>query len=504
MPIPALKSEKTPNASVRVLMSLRSCGELNRKETMDGVEYMVVPAVAIVEGVLHPSNAPAPELALAAEFGKYPAGWNGRPVVVDHPENAEGDKVSANSPDVFESSVIGFLFNTRVEDKRLKTEAWVNAEKAKRLGGNSEIVVNKLDAGEMVEVSVGAYVSLDPHAGMFEGERYNGVWRDVVPDHLALLSPGKIGASSIADGAGAPRLNSLKACELNVSLLTGEADLKTLIAEPSVFSRVWTAMGSLFRSSQEISDADRRAAIQSALDVEDTEYYWNYVVAVFSDYFIYETGDGLFQRGYDISGDGTVSLGQEKIRVRPETSFVPVKTNEEVGLMPNDRKDLVDALITNKQFTEDDREWLLGLEDTQFEKIAKISEEATKKAVTPEPPKEPVKKEPAAAVKKEPEIKKPTTAEEFLESAPPEIRNVLQLGQRTLSEKRSSLIASIKTNKRNAYSDEDFETMGLEALEKLAKLASDVDYSALGGPGRTAERTDKAPEPPLVFEKKAS
>ena len=57
-----------------------------RTEKFAGRDYMVVPVVALVEGVIQGVNAANPELALASEFGKFPAGWNGRPVVMDHPE----------------------------------------------------------------------------------------------------------------------------------------------------------------------------------------------------------------------------------------------------------------------------------------------------------------------------------------------------------------------------------------------------------------------------------
>ena len=72
-----------------------------REETFQGKDFLVVPVIALVEGVHQASNAPAPELALASEFGKYPQGWDGRPVLLSHPQR-EGSPVSANSPEVLE------------------------------------------------------------------------------------------------------------------------------------------------------------------------------------------------------------------------------------------------------------------------------------------------------------------------------------------------------------------------------------------------------------------
>ena len=67
------------------LCIMRANTEASRRETFNGVEHLVVPLVALVEGVLQSSNAETPELALASEFGKHFKGWNGRPVVVNHP-----------------------------------------------------------------------------------------------------------------------------------------------------------------------------------------------------------------------------------------------------------------------------------------------------------------------------------------------------------------------------------------------------------------------------------
>ena len=73
-----------------------------RTNTLYGKDQLIVPVVALVEGVLQAMNAATPELALAEEFGKFPAGWNGRPVVMNHPI-IDKNPVSANSPSVLET-----------------------------------------------------------------------------------------------------------------------------------------------------------------------------------------------------------------------------------------------------------------------------------------------------------------------------------------------------------------------------------------------------------------
>lgn len=170
-----------------------------RRDVFEGVEHLVVPVVMICEGVLNDALVPA------AEFGKYPEAWNGRPVPVLHPQE-NGGYISANRPDVIERNTIGTIFNARVVDRKLKADAWINTEKAKRLGYGD--LVQQLEAGEVVEVSTGYFADDDPKAGDYNGTGYSVIHRNIRPDHLALL-PGEIGACSIADGCGT-RVNSKK------------------------------------------------------------------------------------------------------------------------------------------------------------------------------------------------------------------------------------------------------------------------------------------------------
>lgn len=170
-----------------------------RREVFEGVEHIVVPVVMIVEGVLNGA------LLVEAEFGKYVDSWNGRPVPVLHPEK-QGSPVSANAPDVIERNSIGVMFNAFVDNGKLKGEAWINTDKAQRLGYSD--LVAALVAGEVIEVSTGYFSDSEAKAGEFNGETYTEIHRNIRPDHLALL-PGEIGACSVADGCGT-RVNSAK------------------------------------------------------------------------------------------------------------------------------------------------------------------------------------------------------------------------------------------------------------------------------------------------------
>jgi hypothetical protein len=192
----------------RVYLSTNASADVKsiRQEEFRGRTYTVIPVVAIVETVLQGANSPAPELALASEFGKFPQSWNGRPVVLNHP-SINGVFVSASIPSVLEDYAFGTMFNAYVDQKKLLVEAWIDDERVAELGGEFAEVLTRANAGEEIEVSVGAYLDVIKHRGELNGRTYEGVWQNVVPDHLAILSKGSKGACTNADGCGMPRVH---------------------------------------------------------------------------------------------------------------------------------------------------------------------------------------------------------------------------------------------------------------------------------------------------------
>lgn len=50
--------------------------------------------------------------------------------------------------------------------------------------------IARIDAGELVEISAGYRLRLEPTPGVFRGERYDAIQRQRVYNHLALLPPG--------------------------------------------------------------------------------------------------------------------------------------------------------------------------------------------------------------------------------------------------------------------------------------------------------------------------
>ena len=182
-------------------------GNSIRREELDGKSYLVANVVLIVEGVLNGLYYPAEEMADKAQA------WNGSPLTLNHP-SVNGVDVSANSPEVLSDFAIGKVFGTRFQPKnnaseaRLVGEAWIEEDRLnqKVAEGNEDAIAlnDKLQRGQVIEVSTGLWTNDEDTAGQFNGKEYKAIARTYRPDHLAIL-PRKVGACSIADGCGLMR-----------------------------------------------------------------------------------------------------------------------------------------------------------------------------------------------------------------------------------------------------------------------------------------------------------
>ncbi len=468
-------------------------------------EHTIIPCVALVEGVLWPGNAPGPELALAEEFGRFPEGWNGRPVVYDHPK-VDGKPVSASSPDVLEDNSFGQIFNTTLVDNKLKLEIWINNARVEALSEEAqEVIADLQNENNIVEVSTGLFTMSEPSSGTFDGEDYESIWRNIVPDHLAVLPPGVKGACSVADGCGAPRTNNMqpvmRACQLSPAPVTNACDCDD--QEKGIFKRLMEAAGGLFSftsSSEHLSDSDLRAALNVGLATAMPDSY-TWILAVYqggddSGTFVYESGfDGaLFQRTFSIDGE-SIAIGEEATPVRPETKFVPVTVtaNDTPDSNPQENtmnEKLVNDLIANaaSHFTEDDREWLNTLEEGQLTKMIPIEAEPVQTA----------EEIAAAATAAElvanatPDEDQPVTTAEYIDAAPEEIRQILNSHLSMHKLRKDNLITALMGNDRNTFTQESLQAKDISELESLAALAPDITYEGAGANFNTnQEETDQ-------------
>lgn len=505
-----------------------------RTAEISGVEHTVVPCIALCQGVLWPANAPGPELALAEEFGRIPVSWDGRPVVMNHP-NVDGKPVSAGSISVQEEFGIGVINNTILDGDKLKMELWINSAKVESLGGIAEETVERLlNSDQTVEVSTGLFTVNEAVEGTYEGDEYTAIWRNIVPDHLALLSEGTIGACSVKGGCGAPRVNAgadananadvtlkpvMQAVTFNVSTISapvvnnedcdcgGDSDCEDCAQrQQSMFGKLRAAMGKAadkwmfqFRDNVGLSDTDVREALRVALKQRTDDWFW--IIAVFmegsnSGNFIYEIcceGD-LVSLEFTIAEDGSVSFGDfEPIEVRPVTTFVPVTVN--AGVTLNDstgkdnimtKEDKVAGLIANEatNFKDADKAWLLGLEEAQLDSlepvVAEVAEVAADAIAVAEAAKLAETAKLAANAEVDADVDAdvtPVTLEGYLNGVPAEVADQVREGLALQKERKDHLIAGLTANKQNTFTAEELSGMDLKTLKSVAQLANVPDYS---------------------------
>ena len=191
---------------------------------------LVVPCVALVEGVIKAINSSVPEFVPLSALAAAPYEWNRKPVVVDHPTE-NGIQISANHPRVLEAQGVGTITNARIENRQLCADLHIDEVKAARVGAGR--LLERLHAGEKLEVSVGCFVRTAAESGTHRGKQYAAVWKTITPDHIALLSAGQ-GACSVREhGCGA---SFVRAAEAFVPLTYAPALALRAACQPERFA----------------------------------------------------------------------------------------------------------------------------------------------------------------------------------------------------------------------------------------------------------------------------
>jgi hypothetical protein len=119
---------------------------------------------------------------------------------------------SANNPRIWEGQVLGQVWNSRFDGKKLVAEIWLHEDRTRKIAPE---LMKLISHGANIDVSTGLFTSDEQIAGIWNGEKYTAVARRHVPDHLAIL-PDSRGACSWADGCGI-RVNSMDELIRNIN-----------------------------------------------------------------------------------------------------------------------------------------------------------------------------------------------------------------------------------------------------------------------------------------------
>jgi len=471
------------------IYAIATIGYTIREETFEGRAYIVVPVVMMKEGV-HAGNK-GPILHTAEELTKFVSAWDGIPVTISHPTK-NGIAVSANDPQILESSAVGQIFNTRYDDG-LKAEAWIDVEKISNLSAEA---LTSIQEGQPLDVSIGAFTEALDTEGEWQGETYEAIASNYRPNHLALL-PGETGACSWNDGCGIRVYKK------------GEQRMKKQFQTFKELSKQGLAVAPI---TNEQGFREILESLQLEVNKMDTDDSYHYIEEVFSDFIVYRKrifdggGETLYRQEYSIDANGNVAFSGLASEVKKKVEYVTMKMvrttisnnkNEGGQKMSIEKTPCceakVDALIANKalHWTAEDREWLLSQKENAIDKMF---------------PKEGPGVEPIQVNAEEvittfkATLKTPA---DFLALMPEEMKAEVEKGIEAYKANRDALVQGIMDNaEKDVWTKEALEALSDEVLERVSKsIKKPANYSGAASPTVHAEEGEML-LPPGVGEKK--
>ena len=158
------------------------------------------------------------------------------------------------------------------------------------------------------------------------------------------------------------------------------------------------------------------------------------------------------------------------------------------------------ALIAKGTYKNEDKPWLEAMPDAAIEALSKGHEPvAAPPAPAPTPAPTAAAAAPAAIVQ---------TMEQFLASAPAELREPLMAGHLANQARRTQLITSLKATGRNKFTDEQLASFTTDHLVNLADLAqvptaqpaAPVNYALRGVAADPVQEAEPVPAPPSLVD----
>ncbi len=461
-----------------------------RTEEKEGINFLIIPIVALVEGVHAGSGGTG--FYPSAEIDRTAQNWNGVPLTIDHPKDNGGAPITANNPDTLKKYSVGTFENVRYEKGKLKGEGWIDKNRIELL---SPEALEMLSLGRKMEVSTGLFTGSDGMPGIWNGEPFEETLTGFIPDHLALL-PNAEGACNFDAGCGV-RVNKEFGCGRCLTREGGEAnvkDEKIVVMERTEIelpSNLFTSLKQVGFWVNEISHSKIREQLFKVVSDMDKQGTAHFLREVFDKSFVFEkvanNESKLFKVGYKLKDD-EVSLKGTPEEVKEKVEFLTI--NEESNM---ERTEAVDALIANESlpYVEEDREVLTNMADESFERTFTLNDckcqedgEALVKANTRVEELETKIGEMEESSKvdetREEEVKE-VTFEALLEQASPELRESIEAGIKTNKEKKDNAVQIILEAEGNRFSEEELQAMPFDTLENIISMTPvKVNYAGNG------------------------
>jgi hypothetical protein len=404
-----------------------------------------------------------------------------------------------------------------VEGGKLLMDAYLDPERAEQVGAGD--IIGRIQEGDVVDVSVGAFVVAQPKMGSYKAKNYKAVWTEITPDHLAFLPKGIPGACDISMGCGAPRAAAAK-----------KEGGKAVSKLKRVLAAIRSALGPSDRDVSTTLGDELRKTLPKGTGV--------YVDSVFPEdsvliYYTYAqaspVGDTQYFRcTYTLDESGNASFGPPE-EVRPKTVFEPVEVIKE-GITPTGdvnpalqtegegmtRVERLKAMASKAQkkaeavplvdrlLSEDVLKALEQLPDDLLKALEALPPEGLAalgtllSAVSGSPaaqPAEGIPPETAASAQTS------KTEDELLADMPQAIQQIVAEAKAMKAAKRAELLAAAEASKQSVFTKEELEAMELPQLEKTIRLAQGslpVDQSGRAAPRATSSQEESAPKAPSL------
>lgn len=418
-----------------------------RVKKLKGIQYYVCPVAMLMEGVFTCNEGAV--YYRKDELHTFQESWNNKPVVIEHPTNTNGDFVLAATPAILEKSQVGFLLNSQY-DKKLRAMAWIDVERCKLVEPK---VIEKIEAGEPMEVSTGLVVNCEVKAGKYKGKSYEYIATDYRPDHLAILMTKK-GACSLADGAG---LLVMQDGTTIPEELTKSAQivLDKMVANQLTHSRLRELL---------------QVALKEWAKGTTDSYVW--IEDVADNFVIFAWGSKLYRIGYKKSGDNIVL---DKTKDPPEVTRVMQyrlvdgtvigneSTDKPKGESSVKKDEMIGFLIANAGYDETDKPTLEAMEDAKLTKLCAPFQKKPEPVIV-------ANQEPAPAKTKEAEFDWDT----FMSKAPKNVQRMLNQSMTLMNQVIEEDSEAVVKLSGGEYTAEECKSMNPAALSKLKKTLANA------------------------------
>ena len=362
----------------------------------------------------------------------------------------------------------------------------------------------------------------------------------------SFLEEGFIGACSVADGAGAPRINNMWLLDTQKPIINaGDNMFKKSKTDTKMFKTSKTpaiqgilnapSMDLVLNEQNQINVSEREAQalqhliaqlisdgvmdsdVRRVLSAELQEVYdFAYLIGFTTQLCVYDvwlSNEGRWvtvQQSFNVSADGVVEFTSEPEEVKLMTRIVPATEMSKSGSENVNVNQMEDTMPKSKLKTQITSEGANSPAEDVSTTEAKNAAVTVESSVDTEDTKvtesiettDSVGTKASSAVEAQ-SVKAPTM-QEYINNAPTDFRDALQTMQNTHEARKQEIIQTIKDTGRNKFNDAYLNSQSLATLEQLQVLADVPVYAGRATPtSRTQEAADNACVPaPKVFEVK--